>query len=315
MFVNDFPGVIKDSRCIMYADDTTLYASSANPSNIEFALNQDLINASNWYRRNRLTLNVAKTKFMVIYPTNMSERFAHVNVFIQGQHVGRESSIKILGVHISDDLKWNKHITSMLKGLRYQFRAFSRSIKFFDKDTRLMVYNSSIASRLNYVDCVWSQCNVREAKRLQSVQNMAVRRILNAKPLESAGPLISSLGLLPLVEKRLLRSLVLFYKLVRGEGPKALIKMLNENFKNPSNSGIRTRNNGSGQFYIPRFNTDQLKKSFFINVIKEWNKLPLEIRNAETTATFKDKLYKKMMMQSASAGHPQIDDGGAAGRD
>ena len=140
----------------------------------------------------------------------------------------------------------------MLKCLRYQYRAFSRSIKYFDKDTRLMVYNSSIASRLNYADCVWNQCNIQEAKRLQSVQNMAIRRILNARPLDSAKPLIYSLGLLPLEEKRQLRSLVLFHKLVNGEGPKALVNKLNENFRNPSNNEIRTRNTGSGQYFIPR---------------------------------------------------------------
>ena len=84
MFVNDLPRSIQRSSCLMYADDTTLYSSSANPSNIEFALNRDLVNASNWFERNRLTLNIKKTKFMVIHPSNMGERFAHVNIFIQG---------------------------------------------------------------------------------------------------------------------------------------------------------------------------------------------------------------------------------------
>ena len=295
MFVNDFPRTVLESKCVMYADDTTIYASSRNPSNIEFALNNDLRNANNWYNRNKLKLNIAKTKFMVIYPTNMEERFDSLNIFIQGQHVKRESSIKVLGVHLSEDLKWSKHTASMLRGLKYQYRAFSRSIKYFDTDTRIMVYNSSIASRLNYADCVWTQCNVREEKMLQSVQNMAVRRILNARPLDSAGPLICSLGLLPLEKKRLLRSLVLFYKLVKGDGPKALTNMLNTNFINPSSHGIRTRNSGSGQYFIPSFNTDHMKKSFFIQMIKEWNRLPDEIRSSESASIFKDRMYRRMI--------------------
>ena len=174
-----------------------------------------------------------------------------------------------------------------------------------------MVYNSSIASRLNYADCVWNQCNVQEAKRLQSVQNMAIRRILNARPLDSARPLIYSLGLLPLEEKRQLRSLVLFHKLVNGEGPKALVNMLNENFRNPCNSDIRTRNSGSGQYFIPAFNTNHIKKSFFVQMIKIWNHLPEEIRLSETTSIFKNKLYKRMLNSGISASHPQLSVGGA----
>ena len=303
MFMNDFPDSIKESKCIIYADDTTLYVASRIPSNIEFALNSDLVNASSWYSRNRLKLNIAKTQFMVIHPTRMRDEFANMNVFIQGQHVKRETAIKILGINISEDLKWNKHVKSMLQSLRYQYRAFSRSVKHFDRDTRILVYNSTIASRMNYGDSVWSQCNVKEKRLLQSVQNMAVRRIANAGPLDSARPIIATLGLLPLEEKRLLRSLVLFYKLANSEGPRTLTTTLDNNFSYPNQNRLQTRNREDGKYFIPRFNTNYVKKSFFVQMIKEWNRLPQEIRHAENSTIFKNRLYKRMLESFVNTCH------------
>ena len=84
MFINDLPNSIKESRCLVYADDTTLYATGTNSHNIEFALNEDLKNVSQWFRQNRLKLNVAKTKFMVVQPRNMSSRYDTLNVYVNG---------------------------------------------------------------------------------------------------------------------------------------------------------------------------------------------------------------------------------------
>ena len=202
MFINDLPDCITESRCVIYADDTTLYASSRNPTNIEFALNKDLNIVSRWFVRNKLKLNVDKSKFLVIHPRNMSERFSNMNVFLNRRNLKRESVVKILGVHIDEDLKWHRQVRYMLRGLRFQYRAFSRSIKYFDRDTRLMVYNASIASRLNYADCIWNQCSLKERNMLQSVQNMAVKKIVNAAPLASGKPIIRSLGMLTLDKKK-----------------------------------------------------------------------------------------------------------------
>ena len=50
----------------MYADDTHLTYAGDNVDNIQLHLNQDLENVHNWLRANKLTLNMTKTKFMLI---------------------------------------------------------------------------------------------------------------------------------------------------------------------------------------------------------------------------------------------------------
>ena len=50
----------------MYADDTHLTYAGDNADNIQLHLNQDLENVHNWLRAHKLTLNMAKTEFMLI---------------------------------------------------------------------------------------------------------------------------------------------------------------------------------------------------------------------------------------------------------
>ena len=195
---------------------------------------------------------------------------------------------------------WTKHIQLMLRNVKYQYRAFSRAIKYFDHDTRIMMYNSSIASRMNYADSIWNYCTVRDSNMLQSVQNMSVRRMLNARPLENCQPLLMELGMLTLENKRTLRSMVLFYNLVNGQGPKALIEEL-QKYNFPNRGQLVTRMDNSKRFFIPSYNTDYKGNSFFVKAIKIWNRLPEDVRNASKSEMFKNKLYR-LMLTTGSAG-------------
>jgi len=50
----------------MYADDTHLTYADNDICSIEASLNQDLSNVYRWLIANKLTLNMMKTKFMLI---------------------------------------------------------------------------------------------------------------------------------------------------------------------------------------------------------------------------------------------------------
>ena len=220
----------------------------------------------------------------------MQDSFQNINIFVRGVHIQREPQVKILGVHLDENLKWTKHIQQTVKNVKYQYRAFSRAIKYLDRDTRLMLYNSSLASRFNYADCVWSHCSKRDGGALQTVQNMAARRIMNAGPLESSQPILAELGLLTLEKKRLLRSLVLMFKLVNGQGPKELTDELAKYIR-PTSHVSGTRMGNISRYWIPYYNTDYKGTSFFIRMIKEWNRLPADLVNSASSDAFKRGAY------------------------
>ena len=79
IYINDLPISLKHSKCISFADDTTIYYSAKELTDIYNTINYDLVATADWCKANKLTLSKV-------------------------QHV------KILGVIIDEKLNWNKHI-------------------------------------------------------------------------------------------------------------------------------------------------------------------------------------------------------------
>ena len=64
--VHDLPHCLNKTKPRMFADDTNLTASANSLTDLEAAANSDLENLRKWLIANRLSLNVAKTEFMLI---------------------------------------------------------------------------------------------------------------------------------------------------------------------------------------------------------------------------------------------------------
>ena len=63
--VNDLPKCSSSLDFILFADDTNIICSNDDPDTLETVLNKDLHIISNWFKLNKLSLNVAKTNYMI----------------------------------------------------------------------------------------------------------------------------------------------------------------------------------------------------------------------------------------------------------
>lgn len=66
IYINDLSEIVKYCQVSMYADDTFLYCFSSSLGTIEDSLNVDLAVLTDWLNINKLTLNFAKIKLMLI---------------------------------------------------------------------------------------------------------------------------------------------------------------------------------------------------------------------------------------------------------
>ena len=48
----------------MYADDTTLILESSNSASLQSHMNDSLSKMAHWFKANKFTLNIKKTKYM-----------------------------------------------------------------------------------------------------------------------------------------------------------------------------------------------------------------------------------------------------------
>ena len=59
----------------MFADDMAFYCHENSPKHLQSKLNADLTAITSWLHDNKLTLNVTKSKFMVIGGRNKLSQF------------------------------------------------------------------------------------------------------------------------------------------------------------------------------------------------------------------------------------------------
>ena len=65
LYINDLPLSSPSSHFIIFADDTNILFSHEDPVQLEKLINTELKEISNWFKLNKLSLNIDKTNFMI----------------------------------------------------------------------------------------------------------------------------------------------------------------------------------------------------------------------------------------------------------
>ena len=69
IYTNDLPDSLDGAKSILFVDDTTIYISSNNITNLYRDMNIKLDNLTDWFRANKLSLNITKTNYMIFTNT------------------------------------------------------------------------------------------------------------------------------------------------------------------------------------------------------------------------------------------------------
>ena len=159
-------------------DDTNLTASGDSLTDVEIAVNSDLENLRNWLMANKLSLNVAKTEFMLIGSERMIKHF-HPNIIIENKQIKQVYECKTLGIIIDQRLSWKSNTENICKKITSGISAISRVKPFVNKDTLISIYNAIFSPHFDYCCEVWDVFGETQSKRLQKLQNRAARIIMS----------------------------------------------------------------------------------------------------------------------------------------
>ena len=66
-----------------------------------------------WCKDNNLSLNLIKTKEMIV--DNRKKRPEHAPILVDGAALEQVQSFKFLGVHITNTLTWSKHTKTVVR--------------------------------------------------------------------------------------------------------------------------------------------------------------------------------------------------------
>ena len=71
--MNELPSCLINTTVTLFADDTAIYCSSKSASELQRLLNEDLHRLAQWLADHKLTLNISKSKFMLIGGTQQTQ--------------------------------------------------------------------------------------------------------------------------------------------------------------------------------------------------------------------------------------------------
>ena len=83
---------------ILFADDTNLFYSCKNHSNLMKFVNAELAKLSEWFRANKLSLNVNKTNYILFGNRNKNCFDSNFCIVTDDKNIERLSNTKFLGV-------------------------------------------------------------------------------------------------------------------------------------------------------------------------------------------------------------------------
>ena len=125
-------------------------------------------------------------------------------------------SFNLLRLIIDEGLSWKKHADVVKNKISKVVGILYRLNNMFSKNILQTLYNSLIASYINYGLLLWGV----ESNRIELLQKKAIRLITNSSYTAHTTPLFIELGLLKIQDKFKLKLLKFYYKLSPNLLPK-----------------------------------------------------------------------------------------------
>ena len=283
LYINDLPNCNLRSDVRMYADDTNLTFASTDPEELFSSLTHDLSNLKQWLDSNRLSLNVLKTKCLFTGTRHkISLLPSEPHICLDGHFIERVNSYKCLGVHVDEKLSWEAHISEIVSKVAKVLAALRRLKPICPQSTLVTIYKSLILPHLEYCSAVWGCIGNGLSLKLEKLQNRAARIITGSGWDIRSAQILRALKWESLADRRERQLKSLMFKTANNLVP----EYLSDKFTSVTTIHRHNLRGNQQNLFIPRPNTEALKKSFRYRGAVTWNSLSAEAKQATTLNSF-----------------------------
>ena len=125
------------------------------------------MSVDSWAKANSLKLNVAKTKAITFLRKRHTPTF---HLSLTGSSIPIVTSLKFLGVTLSNNLSWSEHINNICLRSKRQLGLIHRHFNAAPRVARERLYVSTVLPYLDYCSSVWDPHHQKNIAKLNSVQ-------------------------------------------------------------------------------------------------------------------------------------------------
>ena len=197
---------------LMYADDTTI-SCNINQNVNEIVINAELEKVNKWLCSNKLSLNIKKTKFMAFH--HKQKQVQCPNIKINNIEINRVRQFNFLGIIMSADLKWKKHIDHISLKISAVIEMMYRLKDIYSKNSLLTLYNSLVVPHLNYCILTWVS-KIVNGHKIHILQNKVLRIITDSDYIAHSDPICKECCLLKVTDMYQLTIWKFYFKLMNN---------------------------------------------------------------------------------------------------
>ena len=288
VYVNDINNSDLGALIRLFADDTNIFVCSKDINSLKTKAEDSLAKIANWFKANKLTVNISKTCFSVF--SNKRINIKHLN--FDGHTIERTETTKYLGMFIDEKLSWSQHIDFISKKLLKLSHAMKTLSKFIDNDMSIQLYYAYVYPHITYGIELYGTACQKHLNRLKVMHNRILKTLCSKPRRYSSIDLYNDVNLLTIENIHKLFTNIFVYKQRNGLLP----VIFNEYYK--LNSEVRTRiTRQDNNIYVPRFKSTIGLKSIKVIGANLWNNSSINIKSSNSLHIFK-KLYREWLMEN-----------------
>ena len=135
------------------------------------SLESDATSTLSWFEKNHMRANPDKFQAIILGMKNPET----LNFQLGNITLKHEDKVKLLGIDLDPKLNFNCHIHEIGQKTARQINALKRLSKFLTFENRMAIFRSFIRSNVNYCSLDWHACGVQNTRKLEKLQERALR--------------------------------------------------------------------------------------------------------------------------------------------
>ena len=262
----------------LYADDICYYKEVCTDDDC-LDVQSDVNAIKDWTETQALRLNATKTKAMLV---TRKKKPLILKIDLGKKAIETVSSIKYLGIILSNDLSWSAHINATCCQAKRIIGFLYRHFHLADSNCLTRLYHAIVVPILDYGASIWDPHHTTYIGKLERVQELAAK-VATRRWTDDGPNLVKQLTWPSLKMRRQYLKLCLCRRILHGGS------LIPPSVFTPHPSST-VRHVNSSPIFLPRVRTNYHRGSYFISTIPLWNNVPDEITSLTSHLGFKKHL-------------------------